>query len=251
MTVFDSLVMQTDCSTRGRAAENNLYGWIKKALTDDDAATGGTRSRTTMDGSNQGVVKDEWQDGYYFKNPNLPSGISASFPQSAYTLAARVKNVTVQGSTMAAVCFQYHATWQQGVTIGFSATNGYAYFTHWDSGGSSRSMTGTATNRVNTEAVIAVRHDGSGNAELWWNGAQEASMANHFTSGLTNMTQVGHLQQPNSGSNMYGNLAWAALWQRRLSNDEMASIALDTPNPFTRERGVLMPNRNIIQPRRF
>jgi len=249
MTVFDSLKLQVDCSTRGRS-ENNLYCWKKLAVC-ETGASGGTRTKTLMDAGNYGVVHDEWQDEYAFWYPNLDAGISSSFAHGAYTLAARVKNVTVQGSKMVAVCFQRNTTWQQGVCIGFSATNSYAFFEHWNDAGTSRTMTGTATNRSGTEGVIAVRHDGAGNAELWWNGVEEQTMTNHFTTGIADLNQVGFLQQPNSGSHLYGNLAWAALWQRRLSNDEMKAIALHSVNPFTYERGVLMPNMNIVKARRF
>lgn len=221
---------QWDVNTRGRS-DNAFREWVNGVT---ETLSGGTSLDTSND-----------YDGINFNGTTgycrcaIPAGLSTTFADSAYTMAARVKLDTVNPTWTS--FFGAYASASAGIRIHLlsEAGNGDALGGHVPTSGTAVYLDGTTTEIDNgAEHVLVQRKDGNVYS-LWVNGTKidEQTVAAATIGALDRIT-FGVSDKSAQEWWLDGTVKWAAIWDEARTDAQIGALD-DSQNPFVAIRDMI------------
>lgn len=223
MSILNNLKGQWDVNTRGRT-DNTFREWINGV----NSTLSGTTSLDTS--GNFDGINFNGSTGY--ARHSLPAGLSSTFADSDYTIAARVKLDTVNPGWMNFVGAYNSPDSQTRVEIGSESGTGDVIATHTNQAVSSPVFMGSSSQLDDgNDHVVVLRR--SGNVfSLWADGVKvDEQTVTAGTVGTLDRITFGRQDNSNPQSYFDGTVRWAAIWDNDLTDQEIAHLHA-TENPF-------------------
>lgn len=226
MSILKDLVWQIDCNTRGRGDGNILYDWVNGNL---GTWASGEETTTVVPSKLIGVRFSNQNRQITWNGNKYP--LSASWPLSSNTIACRYKAGSAVDTGQALITSQASDDWKSCVKFGFNS-NYNLIFEEWDDYGNYRACSHVNNYSNSAEQVYVITHDGLGNGAAWVNKIQTNTVSNLFTQDISNLSTLSVGNIPSLGNSLNGDIIWAAIWTRKLSNSEIGLLS-EYSNPFS------------------